>query len=169
MVGLLCVAYEGQFVDVRRKLRRVHSVDTSLSNSARCFSVSNSRDRFRPWRTRQSAHSKSETKAGKGKKGGGSHKGPNTRSLHAAMADAARSRLCAVSRRRRLSLPSHHTGRVKTPSSGKPGVFHQPPSPQMLCRSRCSPCAPYGSPTRIHGSQSTSSEQENTERVLKEN
>ena len=42
-------------------------------------------------------------------KGGGSRKGPNTRSLHAAMADAARSRLCAVSRRR-LSLPSHHTG-----------------------------------------------------------
>ena len=28
-----------------------------------------SRDRFRPWRTRQSAHSKSETKAGKGKRG----------------------------------------------------------------------------------------------------
>ena len=137
MVCLLCVAYEGQFVDVRRKLRRVHSVDTSLSNSARCFSVSNSRDRFRPWRTRQSAHSKSETKAGKGKKGGGSHKGPNTRSLHAAMADAARSRLCAVSRRR-LSLPSHHTGRVKTPSSGKPGVFHPPlsasPSPKRIPR-----------------------------------
>ena len=71
---------------------------------------------------------KVKPKQAKGKKGGGSHKGPNTRSLHAAMADAARSRLCAVSRRR-LSLPSHHTGRVKTPSSGKPGVFHQPPSP----------------------------------------
>ena len=40
------------------ELRRVHSVDTSLSNSARCFSVSNSRDRFRPWGTRQSEHPK---------------------------------------------------------------------------------------------------------------
>ena len=54
---------------------------------------------------------KVKPKQAKGK-GGGSHKGPNTRSLHAAMADVAHSRLCAVSRRR-LSLPSHHTGRVK--------------------------------------------------------
>ena len=71
----------------------------------------------------------------------------------------------------RVSI-THHPPKVGKPNlsnSGKPGVFHQPPSPQMLCRSRCSPCAPYGSPSRIHGSQSTSSEQENTERVLKEN
>ena len=71
----------------------------------------------------------------------------------------------------RVSITHHppKAGKPNLSNSGKPGVFHQPPSPQMLCRSRCSPCAPYGSPSRIHGSQSTSSEQENTERVLKEN
>ena len=96
----------------------------------------------------------------------GSHKGPNTRSLRALRPAPHPPRLCAVSTP--LSMSPSHTpprgaGKQLRKTWGLPSAVS---FSRMPCRSRCPPCAPYGSPSRIRGSQSTSSEQENTERVL---
>ena len=99
-------------------------------------------------------------------KGGGSRNGPNTRSRRASRSMARPPRLCAVSPP--LSASPSHTpplgaGKQLRKTWGLPSAVS---FSRMPCRSRCPPCAPYGSPSRIRGSQSTSSEQENTERAL---